>query len=68
MKTYQKSLAAIGLFFAVFFGLYLLLSTAGMMFGNSYTQSIGCIPWFLTYTLFGVVVAAMITDEFIDEN
>jgi hypothetical protein len=66
MKTYQKSLAAIGLFFAVFFGLYLLLSLAGMMFGNSYTQSIGCIPWFLIYTLFGVVIAGMITDEFIE--
>jgi len=67
MKSYQKSLAAIALFLAIFFGMYFLLSAVGVMFGNTYSQAIGCIPWFLIYTLFGTVVAGMIAQEFCEE-
>jgi hypothetical protein len=67
MKSYQKSLSSIALFFAVFFGLYFLLSAVGMMFNNTYSQCIGCIGWFVMYTPFGAVLSGMISQEFYEE-
>ena len=67
MKSYQKSLAAIGLFFAVFFMLYFLLSGVGVMFGNTYAECVGSIGWFVLYSLFGAVIAGMISQEFYEE-
>ena len=63
MKAYQKSLFAVGLFLAVFFGVYFLLSLMGVVFGNSYAESAGSPAWFFIYAMFGVPLAGVIANE-----
>jgi hypothetical protein len=67
MKNYQKSLISVLLFFAILFGTYFLLSLMGMMFGNTYQESAGCIGWFFIYCMVGIPFAGVISQEAYEE-
>jgi hypothetical protein len=68
MKNSTKVILSILIFIATFFGFYLLLSMAGMMFGNTYSQCIGTIGWFMVYFVIGIPIAIVVTNEFYEEN
>ena len=40
------------LFFILFIGYYMLFSVTGLLFGINYSECIGCVDWFLIYSLF----------------
>jgi hypothetical protein len=68
MKKSTRLLLSILVFIGTFFGFYLLLSMAGMMFGASYAQCIGSIGWFMAYFCFGLPITIAVTNEFYDEH
>jgi hypothetical protein len=68
MKKSTKTFLSILIFILVFFGFYLMLSLAGVMFGATYQESIGSIGWFMVYFCIGIPMSVVITNEFYDEN
>jgi hypothetical protein len=67
MKNYQKSLISVLLFLVIFFGIYFLLSLMGVVFGNTYKESAGCVGWFFIYSMFGTPLAGVISHEAYEE-
>jgi len=67
MKNSTKLVLAILIFIGTFFGFYLLISMAGMMFGATYKECIGSIGWFMVYFCIGIPMAIAVTNEFYDE-
>lgn len=64
----MKTLAIIGTFLIVHFGLFFILSLVGVMWGESYSDIIGHPGWFFTYTLFiGVWASVLVCKEIYDD-
>jgi hypothetical protein len=68
MKNSTKLLLSTFIFLSVFFGFYLLLSMAGMMFKATYTECIGSVGWFIVYFCCAVPLAGIIARDFYDEH